>query len=263
MKAQNTKTALITGGSRRIGKAITMAFHSFGFNVIIHCNKSLNDAASLASSLNAIRPSSAKVIQADLAVVDDMVQLHTFYTEVINAFGGLDILVHNASSFYPSNVKTDLLNATHFDTLHRHWHDLFLTNAKAPLILSQLFYPQLVKNCGSIISILDIHAQGKPFIKHPIYTMAKAAQLAMVQSLALEFAPNVRINGVSPGVNILPEDSPQFDDDFALHMQHSIPLAKIGTPSDIAKAVLFLATTDYITGQVLPVDGGRSLTLPY
>lgn len=253
----NKKVALITGGAKRIGKAITQTLHAHGFDVIIHYHHSQTDAHKLANILNTTRPHSAKTLQADLAMVNDNTALDNFKHSVLGLFARLDVLVHNASSFYPTDLHGDV------DDLQCHWDDLFLTNAKAPLFLSQAFYAELAKRQGAIVSLLDIHARDKPFLGYPIYNMAKSAHLAMVQSLALEFAPDVRVNGVSPGVNIFPDNNQnsQLNDNTKARLMASVPLGKIGTPQDIAQAVLFLAQTPYITGQILAVDGGRSLTL--
>lgn len=251
------KVALITGASKRIGKAISQTLHAYGYHIIIHYHHSISEAQKLCDDLNALRPNSAITLQADLAIIDNADSLNIFTTQAINAFGRLDVLVHNASSFYPTPLNDTPAN------LHTAWQDLMLTNAKAPFFLSFAFKDALQSTKGTIISLLDIHAQNKPFIGYPIYTMAKSAHLAMVQALALELAPDVRVNGVSPGVNIFPDD----DQNAVLNSQRrhileqSAPLKRIGTPDDIAKAVLFLAQSDYIIGQILAVDGGRSLTL--
>ncbi|MDO4896091.1 MAG: pteridine reductase [Moraxella sp.] len=246
------KVALITGGAKRIGRAITHAFHDNDHRVIIHYHHSQTDAHDLANELNAIRPDSAKSICADLNIVNNKHTLRDFKHQIMTLFGRIDVLVHNASSFYPTNLDDDI------DTWQKHWDDLLLTNAKAPLFLSRAFKDELIKHHGAIISLLDIHARDKPFIGYPIYNMAKSAHLGMVQSLALELAPNVRVNGVSPGVNIFPEDRLNSNKDELIS---SVPLQKIGMPDDIARAVVFLANAPYITGQILAVDGGRSLTL--
>lgn len=256
-KANTQKVALITGGSKRIGKQIVKTLHEQGYQVIIHYGKSEWQAQMLCDELNAIRLCSAKIVGADLSVVNDEQALFNFKIKVLASFGRLDLLVHNASSFYPSDLDDD------WQTLQKHWDDLLLTNAKAPLFLSHLFKRELTEKQGSIISLLDIHARDKPFIGYPIYNMAKSAHLGMVQSLALEFAPSVRVNGVSPGVNIFPDDNQNstLNDTTKYALTRSIPLDRIGTPDDIAQAVLFLANAPYITGQVIAVDGGRSLTL--
>ncbi|MDO5652107.1 MAG: pteridine reductase [Moraxella sp.] len=246
------KTALITGGAKRIGQAIAQALHADGMNVIIHYQHSQADAIQLADKLNALRSHSATTLQADLVLVDSKQQLDTFYHDVLSRFGGIHTLVHNASSFYPTAMRDD------FYTLQQAWADLFLTNAKAPFFLSHAFYHELSKSHGTIISLLDIHAQGKPYQGYPIYSMAKAAHQMLVQSLALEFAPNIRVNGIAPGVNVFPDD---WTDDDKQPLLNSIPLGRIGTPNDIAMAVCFLNKAHHITGQILAVDGGRGLTL--
>lgn len=251
------KTALITGAAKRIGKAITTTLHADGYDVIIHYHRSHDDAYALADALNAIRPNSAKIIHASLNIVNDADALATFYKQVLSCFGRLDVLVHNASSFYPTPFKS-----TH-EMMMTHWQDLMLTNAKAPLLLTHTFAKELKKNQGNIISLLDIHADAKPFVGYPIYNMAKAAHRMMVQSLALELAPDIRINGIAPGVNIFPDDdqNPELNSQTQATLTNSVPLKCIGTPDDIAAAVLFMINSHYITGQILAVDGGRGLTL--
>lgn len=252
--ADNAAVMLVTGSAKRIGASIVQAAHAEGYRVIIHCNSSRAAADVLAGKLNQQRTDSALVLVADLALVNDSVSLSEFSQTVIAAFGQLDVLVHNASRFYPTPIAT--IDA-------QHWDELFLTNAKAPLLLSQALLPYLQAQQGCIISLLDIHAHDKPFNGYSLYNMAKAAQHMMVQSLALELAPLVRVNGVAPGVNILPDaNSDQaLDKTQQPHIIASIPLQRIGSPADIAQSVLFLAQASYITGHIINVDGGRSLTL--
>ena len=245
---------LVTGGAKRIGAAIVRAAHEQGYRVIIHCHHSKQEANALADALNQSRPDSVVIILADLAVVNNNETLQLFTSNIMRAFGQLDVLVHNASRFYPSPLG-------HID--HSQWDELFLTNAKAPLLLSQALYPYLRTQQGCIISLLDIHAHDKPFANYTVYNMAKAAHRMMVQSLALDMAPDVRVNGVAPGVNILPE----ADSDQALDQQQqksiidSIPMQRIGRPEEIAHSVLYLVHASYVTGEIITVDGGRSLTL--
>ena len=186
--------------------------------------------------------------------IEESNSLTAFVYEIIDAFGQLDVLVHNASRFYPSPLGN--IN-------HEQWNELFLTNAKAPLWLSQALYPYLKQQNGCIVSLLDIHAHDKPFSNYTVYNMAKAAHRMMVQSLALEMAPEVRVNGVAPGVNVLPEiDSDQaLDDKQQQSIIDSIPMQRIGRPDEIAHSVLYLAQAKYVTGEIITVDGGRSLTL--
>ena len=251
------KVALITGGAKRIGRAIGKALHADGYWVIIHYHRSQIEAQHLADELNAIHAGSAKILGVHLNIVNHKETLTDFKDQAMALFGRIDILVHNASSFYPSDINDEV------DKWQNDWDDLFLTNAKAPLFLSHVFKDELVKNHGTIISLLDIHAKDKPFIGYPIYNMAKSAHHGMVLSLALELAPSVRVNGVSPGVNIFPEcnKNHELNDSTKDNLIKSVPLQSIGTPDDIAQAVLFLVNAPYITGQIIAVDGGRSLTL--
>lgn len=246
-----TKVACITGGAKRIGKAIVEAFHQAGFNVIIHYHQSIDEAQALANQCNHARPHSAVCVQADLENFDE---LAVFCEKVIHCFNRLDVLVHNASRFYPTKIGAISQND---------WQQLMASNAQAPLFLSQYLNNALQTSQGCIISILDIHANARPFVGYSVYNMAKSAHQMLVQSLALELAPNVRVNGISPGVNVLPEQHSEqaLTTTQIAKICQSIPLNAIGKPFDIANAVLFLATADYITGQILAVDGGRSLTL--
>ena len=245
---------LVTGGAKRIGAAIVRAAHEQGYRVIIHCHHSKQEANALADAMNNSRADSAAVVLADLAVVNNNETLQQFTLNIMRAFGQLDVLVHNASRFYPTPLG-------HINI--EQWDELFLTNAKAPLLLSQALYPYLRKQQGCIISLLDIHAHNKPFGHYAVYNMAKAAHRMMVQSLALDMAPDVRVNGVAPGVNILPD----ADSDQALDQQQqksiidSIPMQRIGKPAEIAHSVLYLVEASYVTGEIITVDGGRSLTL--
>lgn len=245
---------LVTGSAKRIGAAIIKAAHRQNYRVIIHCNNSQLEAQRLSDELNHIRPHSAKVVSADLSVINTKDSLNAFVKAIIASFGQLDVLVHNASRFYPTPINS-------ID--NKQWDELFLTNAKAPLMLSQALLPYLQTKQGCIISLLDIHAHNKPFKNYTLYNMAKAAQRMMVQSLALELAPDVRVNGVAPGVNILPEANSDQALDYALQnsIVDSIPLQRIGKPEDIAHSVLYLIQASYVTGQIIDVDGGRGLTL--
>lgn len=245
---------LVTGSAKRIGAAIIRAAHSQGYCVIIHCHRTETAANRLAAQLNDMRDNSAIVIVADLAVVNDDTALNQFVQNIMSAFGQLDVLVHNASRFYPSPLGG--IN-------HAQWDELFLTNAKAPLLLSQTLLPYLKHQQGCIISLLDIHAKDKPFANYTVYNMAKAAHRMMVQSLALELAPDIRVNGVAPGVNILPDAASDQALDLTQQQEiiDSIPMQRIGKPEDIAHSVLYLIQAHYVTGEIITVDGGRSLTM--
>ncbi|GAB3241430.1 pteridine reductase [Psychrobacter pacificensis] len=256
--SKNTDTQppvmLVTGSAKRIGAAIIRAAHTQGYRVIIHCHRSEKEANSLADQLNKSRANSAVVIVADLAVVNHGAALEDFVKNIIEAFGQLDVLVHNASRFYPSPLG---------NIDYTQWDELLLTNAKAPLFLSQALVPYLKHQQGCIISLLDIHAQDRPFNNYTVYNMAKAAHRMMVQSLALELAPDIRVNGVAPGVNILPDPNGDqaMDEVQQTNIIDSIPMQRIGKPEEIAHSVLYLVQAHYVTGEIITIDGGRSLTL--
>lgn len=251
MPTKTRQVVCVTGAAKRIGKAIIKTFHAAGFDVIIHYQSSDIEANALAHHCNQLRPHSAKTIQGDLT---DDADLSRVASQIADCFGRLDVLVHNASRFF----------ATPFGQISEpDWQNLIHSNAKAPLFLTQAVLPLLTQSQGNVVSILDIHADNHPFVGYSVYNMAKSAHRAMVQSLALELAPKIRVNGVAPGVNVLPAKNSEqaLDDEQMQAILRSIPLQRVGEPQDIAQAVLFLATAPYITGQVIAVDGGRSLTL--
>lgn len=245
------KVAFITGSAKRIGKAMVLAFHQAGYKVIIHYHHSETEAFALAQHCSTIRANSAKTVQANL---ENMTELQALAKKAMVCFGRIDVLIHNASRFYPTAFS---------EIDETHWEQLFNSNAKAPLFLTQFLLENLRQSKGCVISLLDIHANGRPFVGYTVYNMAKSAHQMMVQALALELAPQIRVNGIAPGVNILPEaDSEQAIDPQKINtIRQSIPLNRQGTPEDIAQTALFLANASYITGQIVAVDGGRSLTL--
>ena len=244
------KTVLITGAAKRIGASISRKFHSQGFNVIVHCNDSLQDAAQLADELNRSESDSALVVPANLARERDVAAL---VDQARQAFGGLDVLVNNASTFYP----TPLDQVTSSD-----WDTLVDSNVRGAFFLSQGLASSLREHSGSIVNLLDIYAE-QPLKEHPVYSIAKAGLAAMTRSLALELAPQVRVNGVASGAILWPA----LEKDANVESTHekilnSVPLGRIGKPEDIAEAVYFLAVkASYVTGEVIRVDGGRRLNL--
>ena len=243
---QNTdnKVALITGGSRRIGAQIATSLHEKGFRIALHYRNSRKQAQSLQEKLNAIRADSVILIQADLHVTKG---LNTLVNSTIESLGQLDVVINNASSFYP----TPMGKATEQD-----WDDLMGSNLKAPFFLAQAAAPALKKANGCIINIVDIHSE-RPLKEHPIYCMAKAGLAMMTKSLAKELGPEIRVNGVSPGAILWPEN--EMDQLTQQRIISRSFLKRQGSPTDIAQAVIFLATQAYITGQIIAVDGGRSL----
>jgi len=243
------KTVLITGGAKRVGAAICRLLHHEGVNLMIHYRSSMDEARSLASELNAVRPESAALVQADLLNIATLPKL---VHETIKVFGKLDVLVNNASSFYPTAVG-EINDAA--------WLDLIGTNLKAPLFLSQAAAPELKKNLGCIVNITDIHAE-RPMKSYVVYSIGKAGLVSLTKSLARELGPEVRVNAVSPGPIMWPEDDPNFDEVSRQRIISHTILKRTGGAEDIAKAVRFLIKdAPYVTGQILAVDGGRSAKL--
>ncbi len=241
------KTALITGGAKRIGAVTTQTLHQAGYNVIIHCRLSRQAADDLATELNSKRADSARVIQGDLNI--DTVYDHLI-EEAYQCWNRLDVLVNNASSFYPTPIGSITL---------ADWNNLVNSNMKAPLFLAQAAAPYLKQSSGNIINMVDVHAQ-RPMKEHPVYCAAKAGLAMLTMSLAKELGPEVRVNGVAPGAILWPEnDMPEHTKNLILERTS---LKRPGQPIDIAKTILFLVRDgDYITGQIIAVDGGRSINI--
>ena len=239
------KTALVTGGARRVGAAIVRRLHAAGANVLVHHRGSEAEAAALVKELNALRPKSAARVMADLLAP---IAPRVLVAAARGEFGRLDLLGNNATSFFP--VRVGEIEASH-------WEELIGANLRAPLFIAQEAAPELSKNQGSIVNIVDIHAE-RPLKGYALYSIAKAGLAAMTRSLALELAPRVRVNGVAPGAIAWPEDG-QFDPAERERIVATTPLARTGSPEEIAQAVHFLATAPYVTGQIIAVDGGRSI----
>ena len=239
------KWALITGGARRIGARVVERLHDAGCNVAIHYRHSAQDAQALADRLNAVRSDSVVLCRADLHETDGLVAL---LRELVDRTGRLDILINNASSFYPTPLGT-------IDEVH--WDDLVGSNLKAPLFLSQAAWPYLRDSHGVIINLLDIHAR-RPLRNHIVYGAAKAGLEMLTRSLAKEMAPEVRVNAVSPGAILWPEEG--MNTDLQQKIIRETPLARSGDPDDIASCILYLVRdASFVTGQNIAVDGGRSL----
>lgn len=243
------KTVLVTGGAKRVGAAIVRQLHAAGANIALHYRASLYEALALRAELNAIRPDSAMVVQADLL---DVAVFPRLVTEVVQHFGRLDALVNNASSFYATPLA---------ETNEAQWTDLLGTNLKAPLFLAQAAAAELRRRHGAIVNIVDIHAE-RPMHGHLLYSVAKAGLAALTKGLAQELAPQVRVNAVAPGVIIWPEGEAWQDEEQRRKIVAHTLLKREGSPEDIARTVQFLiADAPYITGQVIAVDGGRSVNL--
>lgn len=239
------KWALVTGAGRRVGAAIARALHGQGAGVAIHYRGSAADATELARELNCVRPGSALAIQADL---HDTGKLGNLVEAVVRHGGRLDVLVNNASSFYP----TPLAGIT-----EAQWSDLLGTNLKAPLFLAQAALPHLKATKGVIVNIVDIHAV-RPLKDHTMYGAAKAGLAFLTRALARDLAPDIRVNGVAPGAILWPEGG--VSDQMRDVVLKQIPLKRVGEPADIAGCVLYLVRdAHYVTGQIIAVDGGRSV----
>ena len=241
------KTILITGGAKRIGRQMATTLHNAGHNVVIHYRSSANAASQLAGELNEIRSESAAIVQGDLL---DIQCIPNIIELCVETFGCLDAVVNNASSFYPTPIE--LLE-------DEFWNDLVGSNLKAPAFLIKYAAKHLRDQCGSIVNIVDIHAQ-KPMANHPIYCSAKAGLEMLTKALARDLAPQIRVNAVSPGAILWPERP--TTDEQQQEILAKIPLGRLGDPEDIAQMVLFLIDqAHYVTGQVISVDGGRSVVI--
>lgn len=238
-------TVLITGAAKRIGAEIAKYFHANQFNTIIHYHRSHQEAEALANELNATRSNSAAILQADL---NDIQALTKLSRDAQQIFGRIDILINNASSFYPTPLG---------ETDDKHWDTLFNSNAKAPFFLSQALLPELKKNSGCIINMVDIYAE-KPLQNHTLYCMAKSALAMMTQSLAKELGPDIRVNGIAPGAILWPEGETQENHKELLD---KTCLKRLGQIEDIIRTIDFITKNKYLTGQIIKIDGGRSINI--
>lgn len=243
------EVVLITGAARRIGATIARTVHAAGARVIVHCHHSRAQGEAIAAELNASRPRSCALVHGDLL---DIAALGELVRAASEAFGRLDALVNNASSFY----------ATPFGAIgSREWDDLIGTNLRAPLFLAQAAAPALRAARGAVVNIVDIHAD-RPLPGFAVYSVAKAGLAGLTRALALELAPEVRVNGVAPGAILWPDDGRHFDPRERSRITDQTPLARTGRPEDVAGAVKYLLfDAPFVTGQILAVDGGRALHL--
>ncbi len=239
------KRALITGAARRIGAVITERLHAAGAKVAIHYRSSDADAKELCNRLNDARPDSAEIFAAEL---NDTAGLAKLAEDVADWAGGLDILINNASSFYPTPI--DSVTESQFN-------DLIGSNLKAPLFLSQAAWPYLKSSRGVIINLLDIHSR-RPLKNHPVYASAKAGLSMLTLALARDLAPEVRVNGIAPGAILWPEEG--ITESVKENILNQVPLKRPGDPGDVADCVVYLVrNAAYVTGQIIAVDGGRSI----
>jgi pteridine reductase len=241
------RVALVTGGARRIGAHLASTLHARGAHVAIHCHQSRAEAQALAASLNRQRPGSATVVAADLRAADGCARA---VTEAGQAWGRLDVVVNNASTFYPTPI--DALEAAHFD-------DLIGSNLRAPAFVAQAATPWLRAVGGNIVNLADVYGM-RPLRAHSVYCAAKAGVIMLTHGLAQELAPDVRVNAIAPGSILWPEGPRGQDPEAQAAVVAATPLARQGSPDDIARALLYLAAdAPFVTGEVLSVDGGRAL----
>jgi pteridine reductase len=239
------RVALVTGAARRVGAAIATALHAAGASVVIHYRSSRADAEALAADLNRARPRSAVALQADLLDFDEHSRL---VAAAVSAFGALDILVNNASTFYPTPLGKITPAA---------WDDLIGSNLKAPLFLSQAAASALRARAGLILNLVDIHGL-RPLPEYAVYSTAKAGLIMLTRALARELGPEIRVNGIAPGPVMWPEGD--LDEAMKEEIIRKTALKRLGSPEDVAQAAVFFATAaPFVTGQILAVDGGRSL----
>ncbi len=239
------QAVLITGAARRIGAALARGFHAEGANVCIHFHHSSSAAEQRRDELNAARAESAIAVGADLLELDSLPAL---VDRAVRAFGRLDVLINNASTFYPTPLGS---------VTARHWEDLMGTNLRAPLFLSQAAAPALKNTRGLILNMIDIHGQ-RPLPEHPVYSSAKAGLMMLTRSLARELGPEVRVNGIAPGPILWPEGG--MEEAMKKEIIGKTLLKRSGSPPDIVRTALFFAKdAPFVTGQILAVDGGRSV----
>jgi pteridine reductase len=239
------KNVLITGAAKRIGAACARLLHSEGCNIFLHYRSSKEAADQLCHELNAIRPDSVNTMQADLL---DLNALEALAKTACAAWGGIDALVNNASTFYPTAVS---------DVTEQQWNELLGSNLKAPFFMAKALSSSLSENKGCIVNIVDIHAE-RGLSGYPVYSIAKAGLVSMTKVLAKELGPDIRVNAVAPGAILWPHND--LPDQEKIDILQRVALKRTGEPQDIAKTVLFLINNaDYITGQIITVDGGRTL----
>ncbi|MHB1587519.1 MAG: pteridine reductase [Acidiferrobacteraceae bacterium] len=246
MASLGGKVVLVTGAARRVGAAIARCLHAEGASLVIHYHRSKQEAIELKEDLEQTRPDSARLVAGALSATTAT----RIVSEAIAAFGRLDALVNNASGFYPTPV---------LEVTETEWDDLINSNLKAPFFLAQAAAAELRARAGAIVNLVDIHAD-RPLKNYPVYSIAKAGLAMMTQVLARELAPEVRVNGVAPGTILWPEHP--MSDTIKEQILARVPQKREGSPEDLARAVrFFLRDAPYVSGQILAVDGGRSVVL--
>ncbi|MCB1703537.1 MAG: pteridine reductase [Halioglobus sp.] len=241
------KVAVVTGGAKRIGRAIACHLHHLGFDIAVHYRSSAASAQRLVDELCDLRPGSCRLFQADL---EEQAQIDAMCGELLAHYGSIELLVNNASSYFASPLHS--ATPAQFDTLVG-------ANLRGPYFLVQGLLPGLRSGTASIVNILDVHMD-LPLQDFNVYGATKAGLAALTRSLAVELGPDIRVNGVAPGAILWPEGSDSYDETQRERTLRQTPLKRLGEPMDIARTVAFLACeAPFITGQLIRVDGGRSL----
>ena len=239
------KRILITGAAKRIGKEMALSFFSKGWDIVIHYNGSKEEAEALADQMNFERNNSAMLVQANL---DNANEVEMLVEKILSKNGSIDALINNASTFYPTPIGT---------FSEENWNALMGSNLKAPLFLIQSFYKELEKNKGFIINVTDINVD-RALVNHSIYLAAKSGLQTLTKSLAKELAPNIRVNAIAPGAILEPPNT-DWTAEQKNNIINAVPMRRMGTEKDIVDAAIYLSEAEYVTGQILNIDGGKSL----
>ena len=239
------KRILITGAAKRIGKEMALSFFNKGWDIVIHYNSSKDEAEGLAVQMNSERNNSAMLVQANL---DNANEVEMLVEKILSKNGSIDALINNASTFYPTPIGT---------FSEENWNALMGSNLKAPLFLIQSFYKELEKNKGFIINVTDINVD-RALVNHSIYLAAKSGLQTLTKSLAKELAPNIRVNAIAPGAILEPPNT-DWTAEQKNNIINAVPMKRMGTEKDIVDAAIYLSEAEYVTGQILNIDGGKSL----
>lgn len=239
------KRILITGAAKRIGKEMALSFFNKGWDIVIHYNSSKDEAEGLAVQMNSERNNSAMLVQANL---DNTNEVENLVKKILSKNRSIDALINNASTFYPTPIGT---------FSEENWNALMGSNLKAPLFLIQSFYKELEKNKGFIINVTDINVD-RALVNHSIYLAAKSGLQTLTKSLAKELAPNIRVNAIAPGAILEPPNT-DWTAEQKNNIINAVPMRRMGTEKDIVDAAIYLSEAEYVTGQILNIDGGKSL----
>ena len=239
------KRILMTGAAKRIGKEMALSFFNKGWDIVIHYNSSKEEAEALADQMNSERNNSAMLVQANL---DNANEVEMLVEKILSKNGSIDALINNASTFYPTPIGT---------FSEENWNALMGSNLKAPLFLIQSFYKELEKNKGFIINVTDINVD-RALVNHSIYLAAKSGLQTLTKSLAKELAPNIRVNAIAPGAILEPPNT-DWTAEQKNNIINAVPMRRMGTEKDIVDAAIYLSEAEYVTGQILNIDGGKSL----